>query len=102
MSEVTKQTLKSLLAVIDPIEIYGSVDIAVTGLACDSRRVEGGDLFFALPGVNVDGFRYLPQALAAGAAAVIAEKLPEQREDGVCYIRVAGARRAMALIASQF
>jgi len=102
MSEVTKQTLKSLLVVIDPIEIYGSVDIAVTGLACDSRRVESGDLFFALPGVNVDGFRYLPQALAAGAAAVIAEKLPEQREDGLCYIRVADARRAMALIASQF
>ncbi len=98
----TKQTLKSLLAVIDPVEICGSVDVGVTGLACDSRQVERGNLFFALPGVNVDGFRFLSQALSAGAVAVIADRLPEHCDDGVCYIRVADARRAMALIASQF
>ncbi len=102
MSEMARKTLKSLLAVIEPIEICGSVNITVTGLACDSRQVQGGNIFFALSGVNVDGFHFLSQALTAGAVAIVAEKLPEQCRDGICYIKVANARQVMALIASQF
>ena len=41
------------------------------GAAIDSRRVEGGELFFALPGERTDGHRFVADALAAGAAASV-------------------------------
>lgn len=41
------------------------------GAAIDSRRVEGGELFFALPGERTDGHRFVAGALAAGAAAAV-------------------------------
>ena len=46
----------------------------VTGLALDSRRLQPGDLFFALPGAACDGRNFLPMAVAAGAAAIVAER----------------------------
>ena len=102
MSKTSRHTLKSLLTAVEPLEICGSVDVAVTGLASDSRRVEDGAIFFALSGVNVDGFRFVSQATSAGAVVIVAENIPEQRESCVCYIRVADARRAMALMAAAF
>jgi UDP-N-acetylmuramoyl-tripeptide--D-alanyl-D-alanine ligase len=41
------------------------------GAAIDSRRVRGGELFFALPGARTDGHRFVGPALAAGAAAAV-------------------------------
>lgn len=41
------------------------------GAAIDSRRVEGGELFFALPGERTDGHRFVADALAEGAAASV-------------------------------
>ena len=41
------------------------------GAAADSRRVQPGQLFFALPGEHVDGFDFCGQAAAAGAVAVV-------------------------------
>ncbi|HET7559846.1 MAG TPA: UDP-N-acetylmuramoyl-tripeptide--D-alanyl-D-alanine ligase [Limnochordia bacterium] len=53
----------------------------VCGVSIDSRRVRPGDLFVALPGARVDGHDFIPDALQAGAAAVLAasdrlERLP--------------------------
>lgn len=49
-----------------------SPDPQIAGLTADSRAVEKGFLFAALPGVNVDGAVYIPQAEERGAAAVLA------------------------------
>jgi UDP-N-acetylmuramoyl-tripeptide--D-alanyl-D-alanine ligase len=48
-----------------------SADFAVTGVAFDSREVGPGDLFVALTGETTDGHRFVPQALAQGAAGVL-------------------------------
>jgi UDP-N-acetylmuramoyl-L-alanyl-D-glutamate--2,6-diaminopimelate ligase len=45
--------------------------VPVTRLVMDSRRVQPGDVFVAMPGGRVDGRTFIPQAVAAGAAAVI-------------------------------
>ncbi|GEO81819.1 UDP-N-acetylmuramoyl-L-alanyl-D-glutamate--2,6-diaminopimelate ligase [Pararhodospirillum oryzae] len=46
--------------------------LAVAGLSADSRAIKPGWLFAALPGTQVDGRAFVPQALAAGAIAVLA------------------------------
>lgn len=63
-----------------PLDSTPAVD-AVRALEIDSRKLSAGALFFALPGTKADGHAFLPQAVAAGAAAVVradfpAEKLP--------------------------
>ena len=46
----------------------------LSGISCDSRRIGRGTLFVGLPGTQVDGGCFWPQALQAGAvAAVISE-----------------------------
>lgn len=75
--------------------------IAVSGLALDSRAVSSGDVFFALSGSKTDGTRFIDQAVIAGAVAVVGD----QPAPAVClvpYIRVANARRTLALAASRF
>ena len=50
----------------------GAEHIAVKGLTSDSRAVKPGFVFAALPGSTVDGSKFIPQAIAAGAVAVVA------------------------------
>jgi UDP-N-acetylmuramoyl-tripeptide--D-alanyl-D-alanine ligase len=52
-------------------ELAGVGTLVPTGFAVDSRRVAPGDLFFALPGVRVDGHAFLEDALARGACGAI-------------------------------
>ncbi len=75
--------------------------LAVSGVAADSRKVKPGDLFVAVPGTRSDGLSFVPQALAAGAVAVLAERAAEV-PPGVAAIEVQDVRRALALIASAF
>jgi UDP-N-acetylmuramyl pentapeptide synthase len=57
---------------------------AVRGLASDSRKVVPGGVFVAVPGTKADGMSFVPQAVAAGAAAVVGEgrnrRLPRQAQ----------------------
>ena len=48
--------------------------VALQNLAIDSRDVKAGDLFAALSGQRVDGHDFAPQALAAGASALLTER----------------------------
>jgi UDP-N-acetylmuramoyl-L-alanyl-D-glutamate--2,6-diaminopimelate ligase len=76
------------------------IDPEITGVTADSRQVRPGYLFAALPGAKVDGRAFIPAALAAGAASILAsEDLP-----GVDAPVVAESdpRRAYALAAARF
>ena len=57
-------------ALLDDLKARG---IAVTDLALDSRKVRPGDVFLALPGAHADGRAFIADAVARGAAAVLAE-----------------------------
>lgn len=52
-------------------------DRPIHGAAVDSRRIGGGEIFFALPGERTDGHRFLDAAVAAGAAALVVREVPE-------------------------
>ncbi len=92
-----------LLEVADSLpEIVERVgpDTTISGIQVDSRLVEPGNLFVAIPGVHVDGHRFVGEAVDAGAAAVIGEVSGRalRRAPGTdfSYIRVSDARAAWA------
>ncbi|ANM32239.1 hypothetical protein ABI59_12965 [Acidobacteria bacterium Mor1] len=69
-------------------------DPEIRGVRLDSRRVDQGDLFFALKGFRTDGERFVPQALERGAAAIVAASpRPESLSDDVAWVRVEDPRR---------
>jgi UDP-N-acetylmuramoyl-L-alanyl-D-glutamate--2,6-diaminopimelate ligase len=73
----------------------------VTGVASDSRKVKAGDLFVAVPGTKADGLAFVPQAVAAGAVAIMAERAPENLPADVASVRVPNVRRALAVAAAR-
>jgi UDP-N-acetylmuramoyl-L-alanyl-D-glutamate--2,6-diaminopimelate ligase len=76
-------------------------EVAVTGLAVDSRAVKPGDLFFALAGAKTDGARFIGQAVASGAVAVAGEHPPDG-DRRVPFVATRNPRRALALAAAKF
>jgi UDP-N-acetylmuramoyl-L-alanyl-D-glutamate--2,6-diaminopimelate ligase len=74
---------------------------AVTDIAYDSRQVKPGAVFVALRGVNADGARFVPQAIAAGAIAIVAESAAPAGISAP-WIRVPNARAALADLAAEF
>jgi UDP-N-acetylmuramoyl-L-alanyl-D-glutamate--2,6-diaminopimelate ligase len=82
-------------------------DWTVTTVTADSRAVGPGALFVAVQGGSTDGHRYIPQAAAQGAVAVIGTLTPAQlTAEGidlppdVAYWRVSNARLALARVAA--
>ena len=65
-------------------------------LVADSRAVSPGDAFFAYPGERADGRRFVEQALARGAAAVVAEAVPQGGADAAGLSGVAVPLRRVA------
>lgn len=52
-------------------------EVTITGVCTDTRRLQPGNLFFALVGENADGHDYVAQALANGAVAAVVSRIPE-------------------------
>jgi UDP-N-acetylmuramoyl-L-alanyl-D-glutamate--2,6-diaminopimelate ligase len=79
-----------------------NVDPDIGGLTADSRRVKPGDLFAALPGSKADGRAYLADALAKGAAAVLAPLGTMVDDERVALVTDDNPRRRFALMAARF
>jgi UDP-N-acetylmuramoyl-L-alanyl-D-glutamate--2,6-diaminopimelate ligase len=77
--------------------------VAIAGLTADSREVRPGWLFAALRGSNADGSRFIADAVARGAAAVLcAEGTQSEVAARVPLLVSAEPRRALALMAARF
>ncbi len=74
-------------------------ELAVAGLAVDSRAVKPGDVFFALGGSKTDGTRFIGAAIEAGAVAIVAD---HSHSVSVPVIVTSNPRRALALAAAAF
>jgi UDP-N-acetylmuramoyl-L-alanyl-D-glutamate--2,6-diaminopimelate ligase len=90
--------LSRLLASIDRST---DADREVTGIAYDSRRVQPGGLFVAVPGFHVDGAAYVADAFARGAAAaVVNEQAQTAPAEQPLRLRVADTRAALATLSA--
>ena len=80
---------------------WGHVEIS--GLTADSREVQPGWLFAALPGAKADGARFVSDAIAKGAAAVLVKAGADVAEAAhIPVLASAEPRRALALMAARF
>ena len=75
-------------------------NLEISGLRVDSRKVEPGDVFFALAGAKDDGLGYVAQAVAKGARVIVAERAPPASD--AAFVQVADARLALAQAAARF
>lgn len=76
-------------------------DVAVGGLALDSRRVEAGDVFCAVQGMHTHGLEHVGEALARGAVAVLSDRSFEVPSD-VPLIVLPGLAAELGPIAARF
>lgn len=74
----------------------------VRGLDYDSRRVGDGWAFVAMRGESTDGNKYIDQAIARGAVAVVTDSESEPVREGVAWAVVAHGRRALARLSANF
>ena len=99
------KALSEILAGIEDATLRGPVDISISSIACDSRKVAPGALFFALPGVKVDGNQFISASIAQGATAIASSHpRPEEAPEGIAWIDLVPGRerRALALASANF
>jgi UDP-N-acetylmuramoyl-L-alanyl-D-glutamate--2,6-diaminopimelate ligase len=77
-----------------------SGDAPITGVEYDSRQVKPGNVFVAMQGEISDGNRFIDQAIAAGAAAVVTDS--DRQPAGVAWAKVPHGRRALATVSAKF
>lgn len=91
--------LGELLRNLDVLDASAAMDMEIGGVSYDSRKTQPGDLFVAIRGFESDGHKFIPAAMARGAAAVLCEEAPS---DGTPYVRVADCRKGLAYVSREF
>ena len=94
--------LNELLKNVSVLTLIGSAEVEITGVNIDSRRIEPGHLFIAIPGTQTDGHRFIGKAIEQGAVAVLCEKLPDERAENVTYVTVESTENSVGEVATQF
>ena len=94
--------LKELLKNVNPLSIAGDVEVEVTGVNIDSRRIAPGHLFVAIKGTQTDGHKFIPKAIELGATSVLCEDVPAERAEGVTYVVVESTEDAVGKVATLF
>ena len=94
--------LIELLKNVEVLNTFGETGVEITGVNIDSRRIEAGHLFVAIPGTQTDGHKYIPKAIELGAAAVLCERMPEEHVEGVTYVVVESTESVVGIVATQF
>lgn len=96
--------LKELINLLAIKETEGNTNISVTGIQMDSRKIEKGNIFICVPGIEgflTDRHDYIEEAVSAGAAAIVVEKRVGNYP-GIAKIQVKDTRYAMAVMSTHF
>ncbi|SCA59026.1 UDP-N-acetylmuramoyl-L-alanyl-D-glutamate--2,6-diaminopimelate ligase [Chlamydiales bacterium SCGC AB-751-O23] len=78
--------LKKLIKDIPFSQVKGSKEIEITGISCHSKTVSPGSLFIAKKGKELDGCRFIDDAIACGAGAIVTDILNPFLKDVVQLI----------------
>jgi len=94
--------MTTLLDALPTKTVLGRLPDTVTGLASDSRKVEPGAMFVAVPGFKQDGRTFIPEALHRGAAVVVTEGEDPLPGETRARILVPSVREALARLADAY
>lgn len=94
--------LQDILYKVEMLECAGSTHIAIPQICFDSRNVAKDSLFVAVRGTQVDGHKFIEQAIEKGAIAILAEELPLTKPEGVTYIRINDSSQSLGILAANF
>ena len=86
----------------DGTQMQGPTNLDITGMTADSRSVEPGYLFAALPGSVLDGRAYIPEAVERGAVAILAPEGTSIHDNAVHLFTDANPRRRFAQLAARY
>ena len=92
--------LIELLRNVEVLNTFGNTEVEITGVNIDSRRIETGHLFVAIPGTQTDGHKFIPKAIELGAAGILCEQMPEEQVQGVTYIVVESTESVVGIVAT--
>ncbi|PRD47924.1 UDP-N-acetylmuramoyl-L-alanyl-D-glutamate--2,6-diaminopimelate ligase [Sphingobacterium haloxyli] len=94
--------LRELLHAIPVQQLEGVLELEVSSVCFDSRKVSADSLFVAVRGVHTDGHLYLDKAIENGARVLVLDTLPAQLHTGVTYVVVADTSYVLGLLAANF
>ncbi len=94
--------LKDILINVTTTEVLGTTQLEVSGICIDSRKAAPGSVFVAMKGTLVDGHQYISIAVAQGASVIVCETLPNDKADGVTYVKVKDSAIAAGEMAAAF
>ncbi|MBX2925363.1 MAG: UDP-N-acetylmuramoyl-L-alanyl-D-glutamate--2,6-diaminopimelate ligase [Chitinophagaceae bacterium] len=94
--------LQDILYRVNIRSVFGNLRLDITGLQIDSRNVSAGTCFIAVKGNTRDGHAYTDAAIEKGAVCIVAETLPETRQENITYVQVENSAAAAGYMADNF
>ncbi|MGN6495403.1 MAG: UDP-N-acetylmuramoyl-L-alanyl-D-glutamate--2,6-diaminopimelate ligase [Agriterribacter sp.] len=94
--------LQDILYKVNIRSVLGNLRLDVKDLQTDSRKVAAGTCFIAVKGHNQDGHIYIDTAIQNGANAIIAEVLPQTKQENITYVQVENSAVAAGYMADNF
>jgi UDP-N-acetylmuramoyl-L-alanyl-D-glutamate--2,6-diaminopimelate ligase len=94
--------LKDILYKVSLTSASGNMNVSVSGICFDSRKVKPGYLFVAVKGTQADGHQFIPKAVEMGASAIVCETLPETIYEKATYVTVKNSAQSLGVIAANF
>lgn len=97
-----QRSLQELLAFVPHRAVYGGRAVRISQVTDDSREVQPGALFVAIPGSQHDGHHYIGTAITKGAVAIVGQRADLKLPAHIPYVVVWNSRRALAQLACAF
>ena len=98
--------LKDLLIGLEGLKARGNLDINIKGIACNSNKVEEGDLFVAIKGFEYDGHKFIDEAIEKGATAILIEEGCDLKsfkvKEETSVVMAKDTRKALAIVSCNF
>lgn len=94
--------LNDVLENVSIINSHGNVNISISSISIDSKKIESQSLFVALVGNVVDGHDFIDEVIKSGAKVIIHQNDLDEYKKGITYIQVGDSHLALGIIANNF
>ena len=94
--------VKDIIKGINTVSLLGDANMTISNIGFDSRKITKGSMFVAVKGSRLDGHDFIRNVIDSGASAIICEEIPENPENGICWIKTIDSAKALGIAASNF